>query len=115
MNSYRIKEILWAVIAVGFLLLAVMGNSHAAEQVCDLKTKTVSVTRIDGTVETSKVEVMECNDNSIQRLFQVQSGMAPNCGEFMYWMRQGGQDVQRKGVSCQKPNGSWEIVNTAGR
>jgi len=115
MNPYRAKEILWPVVIIGFLLIVAIGNSHAAEPVCDLKTKTVSTTASDGTVKTSKVEVMECNDNTIKRLFQVQSGMAPNCGEFIYYMRQGNYDVQRKGISCQKPNGSWEIVNTVSR
>jgi len=38
--------------------------------------------------------------------------MAPNCGEFNYWMMIGGHNVQRKGISCQKPDGSWEIVHT---
>ena len=56
--------------------------------------------------------VVECTDDQIKRLFQVRSGMAPNCGEFEYWMRLGGRDVQRKGISCQKPDGSWEIINT---
>jgi hypothetical protein len=55
---------------------------------------------------------VECTDDQIKKLFQVRSGMAPNCGEFEYWMKIGGRDVQRKGVSCQKPDGSWEIVNT---
>ena len=59
------------------------------------------------------ITVLECTDDQIKKLFQVKSGMAPNCGEFTYWMRLGGHDVQRKGVSCQKPDGSWEIVNTA--
>ena len=59
-----------------------------------------------------KSTVVECTDDQIQKLFQVKSGMAPNCGEFTYWMKIGGQDVQRKGVSCQKPDGTWEIVNT---
>ncbi len=56
--------------------------------------------------------VVECTDDQIKKLFQVRSGMAPNCGEFTYWMKLGGHDVQRKGISCQKPDGSWEIVNT---
>jgi hypothetical protein len=56
---------------------------------------------------------VECTDDDIKRLFQVKSGMAPNCGEFNYWMLVGGYNVQRKGVSCQKLDGSWEIVNTA--
>jgi len=57
---------------------------------------------------------VECTDDQIKKLFQVRSGMAPNCGEFTYWMSIGGSNVQRKGVSCQKPDGSWEVVNTSG-
>jgi hypothetical protein len=57
---------------------------------------------------------VECTDDQIKKLFQVRSGMAPNCGEYTYWMKIGGHDVQRKGISCQKPDGSWEIVNTGG-
>ena len=55
---------------------------------------------------------VECTDDQIKRLFEVKSGMAPKCGEFLYWMNLGGRDVQRKGVSCQKMDGGWEIVNT---
>ena len=58
--------------------------------------------------------LVECTDDQIKKLFQVRSGMAPNCGEFTYWMNLGGRDVQRKGISCQKPDGSWEIVNVGG-
>jgi len=58
------------------------------------------------------ITTVECTDDNIKRLFQVKSGMSPNCGEYTYWMKIGGQDVQRKGVSCQKPDGTWEIVNT---
>ena len=58
--------------------------------------------------------LVECTDDQIKKLFQVRSGMAPNCGEFTYWMNLGGRNVQRKGISCQKPDGSWEIVNVGG-
>lgn len=72
------------------------------------------------TIETQNGEkvnsstVVECTDDEVKRLFQKRSGMAPNCGVFTYWTKIGGQDVQRKGVSCQKPDGSWEVVNTSG-
>jgi len=59
------------------------------------------------------VTVVECTDDRIKKLFQVKSGMAPNCGEFLYWMKIGGHDVQRRGISCQKTDGTWEIVNTS--
>lgn len=84
-----------------------------SEQYCDLKTQTVSIRKDGKVVDEKSIEVMVCNDNRIQRLFQVQSGMAPNCGEFTYWMMIGGKNVQRKGVSCQRPDGNWEVVNTS--
>lgn len=84
------------------------------EQFCDMRTETVVERDAAGNVIAEHtVERMVCNDNQIQRLFNVQSGMAPNCGEFTYWVNKGNHSVQRKGVSCQKPDGSWEIVNTA--
>ena len=58
---------------------------------------------------------LECTDDQIKRLAEVRLGMAANSGEFINYMRQGNYDVERKGISCQKPDGSWEIVNTAGR
>ena len=58
------------------------------------------------------ITTVECTDDMIKKHFYPRSGMAPNCGEFNYWMKIGGHDVQRKGVSCQKPDGTWEIVNT---
>jgi hypothetical protein len=61
----------------------------------------------------SKVRV-ECTDDQIERLTSKRLGMSPNCGEFSYYMQIGGRNVQRKGISCQKPDGSWEIVNTIG-
>lgn len=84
-----------------------------SEQFCDLKTHTVQIRKDGKVVDEKSIEVMDCNDNRIQRLFQVQSGMAPNCGEFTYWMTIGGKNVQRKGVSCQRPDGNWEVVNTS--
>lgn len=58
--------------------------------------------------------VLECTDDQIKRITQKRLGSAPNCGEFTYWMTLGGRDVQRKGISCQKPDGNWEIINTTG-
>jgi hypothetical protein len=57
--------------------------------------------------------LVECTDDQIKRLVQVRTGMAPNCGEFLYWTQLGGRNVQRKGISCQKPDGNWEIINTS--
>lgn len=58
--------------------------------------------------------IVECTDDQIKRIAQKRLGSAPNCGEFTYWMQIGGKNVQRKGISCQKPDGSWEVINTIG-
>jgi len=65
------------------------------------------------TVESATL--VECTDDQIKRLTASRVGFSPYCGEFTYWMRIGGNDVQRKGISCQKPDGSWEIVDAIGR
>ena len=54
---------------------------------------------------------VECTDDQIKRIAANRLGMAPNCGEFTYWMQIGGRDVQRKGISCQKTDGNWEVIN----
>ena len=59
----------------------------------------------------SSETTVECTDDQIKRLVPPKLGMATNCGEYTYWIRKGGNNVQRKGISCQKPDGSWEIVN----
>jgi surface antigen len=82
------------------------------ESLCDIEKKIFSVERNGQIVDQASESVVTCTDNTIKRLFQVQSGMAPNCGEFLYWTQIGGRNVQRKGISCQRPDGNWEIVNT---
>jgi uncharacterized protein YceK len=58
--------------------------------------------------------VVECSDDQIKRMPAVRLGMSPNCGQFTYWTKIGGRDVQRQGISCQKLNGTWEVINTTG-
>ena len=119
MHPYRVKEYLWLMIITLIVMILLLSGCSSSpkkkaesEQYCDLTTKTVSVKTNGEVVDEKSVEVMECNDNRIKRTFLAQSGMAANCGEFTYWMQIGGRNVQRKGVSCQKLDGSWEIVNT---
>lgn len=58
--------------------------------------------------------VIECSDDQIKRMPAVRLGMSGNCGTFTYWTKIGGRDVQRQGISCQKLDGTWEVINTAG-
>jgi hypothetical protein len=106
------KKLLFILPLVLLMYSNVTVAQNSTGQYCDLVSETLVIKNKEGVLEEVTVEHMKCDDNPIRRLFQVQSGMAPNCGEFTYWMQIGGRNVQRKGVSCQKPNGDWEIVNT---
>jgi hypothetical protein len=72
------------------------------------------------TIETTNGEkvnsttVVECTDDQVKKMSSVKLGLSRNCGEFTYWMQIGGQNVQRKGISCQKLDGTWEVINTSG-
>jgi hypothetical protein len=99
---------LWSVLTLG-LAQAVPDQ----EPLCDIEKKIVTIERNGQLIDQASESVVECTDNTIKRLFQVQSGMAPNCGEFLYWTQIGGRNVQRKGISCQRPDGNWEVVNTS--
>lgn len=59
--------------------------------------------------------VVECTDDPIKRVTTARLGMSSNCGYFTSWMRKGGNDVPYRAISCQLPDGSWEIVDTANR
>lgn len=85
------------------------GPKYQAEKPQYCYTSQTIVTQNNEKVDS--LTVVDCTDDQIKRLAEPRIGLSANCGEFTYWMKQGGRDVQRKGVSCQKPDGSWEIVN----
>ena len=60
----------------------------------------------------SRTEV-ECTDDQVKRLTVNRMGLASNCGYFTGWTKKGGHDVQYRAISCQLPDGSWEVVNTS--
>lgn len=113
MHPYRVKEYLWLVILTILIVIALAGCSSTPK----VQAKKPQYCHTSQTIVTENSEkvasqtVLECTDDQIKRLAQPRLGLAANCGEFTYWMQMGGSNVQRKGVSCQKPDGSWEIVN----
>jgi uncharacterized protein YcfL len=96
--------------------LALVGCSSSPKVVAEKPqycfTNQTIITQNNETVNSQTV--VECTDDQIKRITQKRLGSAPNCGEFTYWMKIGGRDVQRKGISCQKPDGNWEVINTTG-
>jgi hypothetical protein len=109
-----IRSTLWAAFVV--LLFILLGCTSAPI----VKAQKPQYCYTSQTIQTENGEkvnsqtTVECTDDQVKRLASVRMGLSANCGEFTYWMKMGGKDVQRKGISCQKPNGSWEIVNPAG-
>jgi type IV pilus biogenesis protein CpaD/CtpE len=58
---------------------------------------------------------VECTDDQVKRLTVARVGIGSNCGYFNGWMKKGGRDVQYRAISCQLPDGSWEVVDTHGQ
>jgi hypothetical protein len=59
--------------------------------------------------------VVECTDDQVKKLTVARAGIGSNCGYFNGWMKRGGQDVQYRAISCQLPDGSWEVLDTYGQ
>jgi len=117
MHPYRVKEYMWVLIIAMFIMMALLSGCSSAPKVQAQKPQYCYTSQTIKTQNGEKVNsetTLECTDDQIKRVAERRIGMASNCGEFYYWMRQGAYDVQRKGISCQKPDGSWEIINTAG-
>lgn len=116
MHPYIVKNWLWPVILLLFVItLAGCGSTPKVQahkpQYCH--TSQAIMTKNGDRVESATL--VECTDDQIKRLTASRAGFSPYCGEFTYWMQIGGRDVQRKGISCQKPDGSWEVVDVVGR
>lgn len=60
----------------------------------------------------ASLTVLECTDDQVKRVSMNRLGMSKNCGYFNGWMKKGGQDVPYRAISCQLPDGSWEVVDT---
>jgi uncharacterized protein YceK len=104
-------------VAGGLSLLLLSGCSSAPKvqaqkpQYCHTS-QTIQVQ--NGETVDSKTQ-LDCTDDQIKKLTTVRAGLAKNCGYFNGWMKKGGKDVQYRAISCQLPDGSWEIVDTNGQ
>jgi hypothetical protein len=115
MDAYRVKNYLWTIIILLFLVIALLSGCSSAPKVMAQKPQyclTSQTIQTENNETVNSKTTLECTDDQIKRLSSVRLGMSGNCGEFSYWMNIGGNNVQRKGISCQKLDGSWEVVNT---
>lgn len=117
MNAYRAKNILWAFIISAGVLVALSGCSSAPKVVAQKPQychTSQTIQTENGERVNSRTQV-ECTDDQVKRLTVARVGIGSNCGYFNGWMKQGGRDVQYRAISCQLPDGSWEIVDTFGQ
>ncbi len=116
MHPYTVKNYMWAAIIIVFLIIALTGCSSTkvvAQKPQYCYTSQTIVTENKERVS-SRTQV-ECTDDQIKRLTVARVGIGSNCGYFNGWMKQGGRDVQYRAISCQLPDGSWEVVDTFGQ
>jgi|TARA_B110000503_G_C7131111_1_gene406838 hypothetical protein len=95
----------------------VMTGCSAAPKIAAQKPQYCHTSQTIQTQNGSKVDsktVVECTDDQIKRVTISKVGIGNNCGYFNGWMKKGGKDVQYRAISCQLPDGSWEIVNPNG-
>lgn len=113
MQPFPVKNYLWVVIlASSIIMLAGCSSAPKVQAQKPQYCHTSQEILVKNGEKVDSVTLVECTDDQIKRIAVARIGMAPNCGEFTYWMQIGGRDVQRKGISCQKLDGSWEIINT---
>lgn len=99
------------------MVASTLVGCSSAPKVAAQKPQYCHTSQIIETKNGEKVEsttVVECTDDQIKKMSSVRLGLSNNCGEFTYWMQIGGRNVQRKGISCQKLDGTWEVINTSG-
>lgn len=98
-------------------ILALTGCSSAPKAVAQqpqycYTSQTIITT--NGEKVNSRTQV-DCTDDQVKRLTVARVGIGSNCGYFNGWMKKGGHDVQYRAISCQLPDGSWEVVDTHGQ
>lgn len=98
-------------------ILALTGCSSAPKVVAQkpqycYTSQTIVTT--NGEKVNSRTQV-DCTDDQVKRLTVARVGIGSNCGYFNGWMKKGGHDVQYRAISCQLPDGSWEVVDTHGQ
>ena len=115
MKQHRVKNYLWLLMILAAVSISLLSGCSSTAKIQAKKPQYCHTSQTIKTQNGERVNsetTLECTDDEVKRITTARLGMANNCGEFTYWMQIGGRDVQRKGISCQKLDGSWEIVNT---
>ncbi len=118
MHPYTVKNYLWLAIIIMIVLIACLSGCSSAPKVQAKKPQYCYTSQTIKTQNGERVNsetTLECTDDQVKRVTSARMGLSNNCGYFNGWMKRGGQDVQYRAISCQLPDGSWEIVDTVGQ
>ena len=72
-----------------------------------------TITKTDGSTVSSRT-VLECTDRPGQQMQIARAGIDKGCKEFWYTEIRNGNRIKTRGVQCEKPDGTWEILNIYG-
>lgn len=98
-----------AVISSGIVLSGCSSTpvtASADDQYC----YTSSETTLRDRETVSSVTTVKCNDDPVERIAVNRAGLASNCGISEFHQRIGGKIVWKKAITCQLPDGSWDII-----
>ena len=118
MHPYTVKNWLWVAIVTMFIIVALLSGCSSSPKVQAQKPQycytSQTIITENGEKVNSQTQV-ECTDDQVKRVTMNRVGLSKNCGYFNAWMKKGGQDVQYRAISCQLPDGSWEVLDTNGQ
>lgn len=98
------------ILLLGLLAVAIAGCSSAPkkEKVSQFCFTTKNVMLENGQTVSSKVQV-SCSDDPTTRYLPAKVGLSPQCGWSKQYVRKGNGYVEHAFVSCQRPDGLWEV------
>lgn len=57
---------------------------------------------------------LQCTDRPGQQVYMQRAGVDKGCSEFFYTEYRNGKANKQRGVQCEKPDGTWEVLDLNG-
>jgi hypothetical protein len=115
-HPYRVKEILWIVIFLLFLLMSLVGCSStptqsrlvASNQYCHTK----QTIQTQNNERVNSETLVKCSDDPVDQYAPARAGLAKDCYETYVPINIGGKLVKEKMNVCKKLNGTYTVVDS---
>lgn len=115
MNSYTVKNYMWAVIIVVMTILALLSGCSSAPQKTTPQKPwcyTNKEVRVQNGTNVSSETLVKCSDDPVERIVIKRAGMAENCGWTSNWITlPNGRQVNEKYIACITTDGRWVRIN----